>query len=481
MVAVQQAHADTFGHRPDPDENTTTVRLSEVMQGELRFEASAYGIPARNALAALQESDVEQQPLYGEGGLCLDAFNAFRFARIDVDREQGVALLSSSELTALKPRDERFISTKQTPRWQRLLIQPWDVMVSCSGTIGNVGLAGRSYQGKALTQHAIRLSTADAATSGLVAAWLRCRYGRPLIRGQTYGAVVRHIEPKHLVNVPVPVPTTDLIDNVGAPMAEATTLRDDANDLLAQADDLLHERLGLPRLEAPFGARAATSVIKLSSLNDRFEASYHTTLASLAEQNVQGLGVEIATVGDERVTSKTWAVTRFRKRVYVRKGGIPLLNTAQIFLYDHVNINRLAKGAHLKDLPEIQLAPNMILVTCSGTIGRVQIVPDYMASWTTTQDALRVIATDEVHPGYLYAWLASSHGHALITRYSYGAVVLHIDVDMMGRVPVPLPPVGTRKEIGDLVLKANDYRDKAFKLEQEAIKHLEGRIEAIAP
>ena len=40
-----------------------------------------------------------------------------------------------------------------------------------------------------------------------------------------------------------------------------------------------------------------------------------------------------------------------------------------------MTVKALAKGAHTKDLPEIELRAGMVLVTCSGTIGKVQIVP----------------------------------------------------------------------------------------------------------
>ena len=58
---------------------------------------------------------------------------------------------------------------------------------------------------------------------------------------------------------------------------------------------------------------------------------------------------------DRRVTKEIRPITKFRERTYVEKGGIPLLSSKQIFQIDPIDIKRLAKGAHTKDLPEIQL------------------------------------------------------------------------------------------------------------------------------
>lgn len=100
-----------------------------------------------------------------------------------------------------------------------------------------------------------------------------------------------------------------------------------------------------------------------------------------------------------------------------------------------------------------------------------------MEGWTANQHAIRCIAASEMDPGYLYAWLASEYGKKLITRHSYGSVILEIDKDMLASVPVPLADEPTRKEVGDLVLKANQLRNEAWEKERTAITQLEQTVE----
>jgi type I restriction enzyme, S subunit len=115
----------------------------------------------------------------------------------------------------------------------------------------------------------------------------------------------------------------------------------------------------------------------------------------------------------------------------------------------------------------------MLAITRSGTIGRVQIIPLYMQGWAGSEHAIRVFSANGTNPGYLYAWLASDYGYILIKRHSYGSVIQEIDLDMLASVPVPLPEKLIRDEIGDLVLRANSLRNKAWEKEQEAISLLE--------
>ena len=79
---------------------------------------------------------------------------------------------------------------------------------------------------------------------------------------------------------------------------------------------------------------------------------------------------------------------------------------------------------------------------------------------------------------FLYAWLASDYGNLLITRCSYGSVILEVDLGMFSSVSIPLPDKTTINKIGDLVLKANQLRDDAWNKEQSAIKQLENMIKA---
>lgn len=462
----------------ETDKLSTTIKLSEVINAGERLEASAFSIEAHNAVTALENSGLQLIPLYGEEGLCQEAHNAFRFKRIYVDAEYGIPFLSSSEIISLRPETNRYLSHKYTRNLDRLSVQKWDVLISRSGTIGNVALANNAFTGKAVSEDVIRLSANEADTAGLITAFLRSRYGRPQLIQSTYGSVIVHIEPKHLERVLIPDLSPIRRIAIGRLMCKAGELKDEANRLLDEADRLLHERLNLPYLKdiAPSSNESRIAKIKVFQLMGRLEGSFHDPVAIAAEKQLAELSVEVTTVGDSRVTKEIRPITKFRKRTYVEKGGIPLLSSKQIFQIDPVDVKRLAKGAHTKDLPEIQLEENMIAVTRSGTIGRVQIIPKYMAEWTASEHATRFLASEDINAGYLYAWLASDYGYCLITRHSYGSVILEVDREMFASVPIPIPEATIRDEIGNLVLKANQLRDEAWRNEQDAITNLENLI-----
>ena len=59
----------------------------------------------------------------------------------------------------MRPEIDRYLSKNKTKGLDDLLIKKWDVLISCSGTIGNVGLASDTFAGIALSQDAIQLTS----------------------------------------------------------------------------------------------------------------------------------------------------------------------------------------------------------------------------------------------------------------------------------------------------------------------------------
>jgi len=449
-----------------------------MMEEGLRFEAGAYNIEARHAIQQMRAAGLALLPLYGDNGLCHEAHNAFRFVRVWVSKEHGYPFLSSADIISMRPDIEYYLSKKLTPRLDHLIIKKWDVLISCSGTIGNVGLASGSFAGTALSQDAIRLRAADPETAGYVTAFLRCKYGRLQIVQATYGSVIKHIEPLHLRRIHIPE-LKEARPQIGSQIVKAYELRDEANKLLDEADSKLHTLLKLPPLADAFSEKPGPVVVhqRASKLSFRFDSSYHDPVAKTAERILRKSGVEICSLGDPSVTMEIRPITKFRKRVYVPNGGIPLLSSKQLMQIDPVDVKRLAKGAHTKDLPEIALRKDMVTISRSGTIGRVQIIPAYMEGWAGSEHATRIIAAAGMNPGYLYAWLSSDYGQRLVKRNSYGSVILEIDKEMLESVSIPTPSTATCNKIGDLVLHANELRDQAWRIERDAIQELENLIE----
>ena len=75
----------------------------------------------------------------------------------------------------------------------------------------------------------------------------------------------------------------------------------------------------------------------------------------------------------------------------------------------------------------MKIHTNSTLITRSGTIAKVTIVPKHWEGWIPNEHVIRVAPSNDKIAGYLYAWLSSNYAYPLIIRYIYGAVVDEIN------------------------------------------------------
>jgi len=129
--------------------HSTSVSLSEIASGMLRMDAAAYGIQRRRAVQILEVGGAfslldEYSPLR------VDIQPVLRTPRVWVSNlEFGIPFFSSSDIISLKPVPKGLVSRKVTQNLGGLICNKWDVLVSRSGTVGNVLLAGDSFDGAA--------------------------------------------------------------------------------------------------------------------------------------------------------------------------------------------------------------------------------------------------------------------------------------------------------------------------------------------
>lgn len=255
-------------------------------------------------------------------------------------------------------------------------------------------------------------------------------------------------------------------------------LRDESNDLLNKAKELLKETLKLPPLEKfepvyfDRSAGLRNFTVNLSDLAGRLEGSYHVPIVDAILFQLKKKAKEITIIGDSRISKQVILPGRFA-RIYVEEGqGTVFFGGKQLFELDPANKKYLSLAHHGdRNKRELLLKKNMILITRSGTIGKVALVPEHWERWVANEHVIRVEPTPPDIAGYLYVFLNTDYGRELITRFTYGAVVDEIDDHHVSQIPIPLlKDANIQAEINRLALEANAKRTEAYLAEQEAIR-----------
>jgi type I restriction enzyme S subunit len=160
------------------------------------------------------------------------------------------------------------------------------------------------------------------------------------------------------------------------------------------------------------------------------------------------------------------------KRVWVEnpEEGIPFLSSSDILETDLSNFKYVTKNIFKKH-PDVILEPNTILITRTGTIGKIMYVRDGMVGMGCSEHVMRVFADEEkILSGYLYAYLGSKYGVPLVVAGTYGSIIQSIEPHHLEDLPVPRIDAEKEKDIDTLVKQAYSWISKYQEKIEQATK-----------
>lgn len=460
-----------------------SVALSEVLQNGHRLEASVYDAKTRQAKTVIQNSKYGSSHLTKKGWLIKESYHAPRFKRnyVNKNSNNAIGFLGSSEILDIYAKPQKFILSSLADKLD-LYLKPNMILLSCSGTIGNVAYASKNLLPFSISQHVIKLSCYKY--SGYVYTCLKHPLVSTQVKSLVYGSVIQEIEPEHLDKVVIPNAPQEIMQKIHQCIVESYRLRDESNELIDNATQLLVDELHLPDIsefdvnDTKKNAPVETFSVKLSDLNGRADASYHLPIVDAIVNHLRKYAEEVTTVGDERISSDIILPGRF-KRVYVDEGfGRVFIGGKQLWELDPTNKKYLSLTHHGDRISkQLELHENMTLITCSGTIGKVALVGKHWENWTANQHIIRVVPADLNIAGYLNIFLSSDYGNVLIRRFTYGSVVDEIDNNHVSQIAIPLlKNKDVQKQINDFALQANQKRYEAYKLEQQALAVMDNEV-----
>jgi type I restriction enzyme S subunit len=128
-------------------------------------------------------------------------------------------------------------------------------------------------------------------------------------------------------------------------------------------------------------------------------------------------------------------------------------------------------------LKELELKKDWILITRSGTLGKVVYTSEDNENSIGTDDLVRIKPKNkEIKSGYLYAFLTSKFGYGLLTQSGYGGVVKHIEPHHVENILIPVFPESKQQKINDLIINSVKLRTDAISKLNAAIKYFESKI-----
>lgn len=449
-----------------------------------RFDGSYHlsdGVQIRRTISA------SPYPLSKVGSAANRIFIGNRVKRVYVKSDEaGVPFMSSSDILYADVNKVKRVSKKYTDSLEEMKLEAGWILISRSGTIGNCAYTNKQHAQKLASEDVIRISPNDILRKGYLYAYLASRYGHSLLTQGTFGAVIQHIEPEFVANIPIPVMPDDFQALVDHNIQTASNLREEAARLIAVAESELKDAAYLKDLTVEdydyFGPRNDQRQVSTNNVNIKdigtvtFNAFCHSRRINQLRSRIQN-SVQIK---DVLLGGDTFSTGSF-PRVEVKEGnGIMLINQSDIF-------DTIVKGKWISKR-KINLDNNLVsygevLVAGVGTLGenetfcRALFANEDLVGQLISGEFIRMKCNEKMPSGYLYSWLNSDYGFRLIRSTHSGTKLCRPIPSLFLQIPVPVIDSAKMEEIDQMVRLAFTKRHQANNLEKEAIKMVEAEID----
>lgn len=144
---------------------------------------------------------------------------------------------------------------------------------------------------------------------------------------------------------------------------------------------------------------------------------------------------------------------------YFTGTALTQLNSDNLKYLDESKANKQTK----KQLEALVMRKGYILISDSGTLGRVTYALEQHDGHLATNNLIRVVIEDEMLRGYVYQFLKSTIGQHLMLKNAYGTNQEHLEPDVIANIPIPIPRDRKKlEEIGGTVLESIEALEKSI-------------------
>lgn len=409
----------------------------------------------------------------------LAIYHAGREARRWVSNEKyGVPFLSSSDILKADLTNLPLLSKKQVAANPGFLVRKGWTLITRSGTIGRMVFVRPDMDGMACSEHAMRVVPDEGVIRpGYLFAFLRSRYGVPMVIGGTYGSIIQSIEPEHIAQLPVPRFAREIEEEVHALVAQAAADRSKAAEARSAA---IRQARQLAHWSGPSTTMSVGSAVS-SELHRRLDAFHHSDVVTRARRAFQ----------NARSAERLGAVTRSvfepnrgaRRKVDDPAYGVPFLSSSEVFALDPEGDYFISRKA-TPNLDLLLVMREDLLVPRSGQIGgiigRAVLPVPTIYGKAASEHLVRIRCETHEDACYLWAVLASEPGYWALVGTAFGSSIPSLDCELISGLSVPWVTGTDRDQIVEFAQLALRLQDAAIAAERSAIALVVRAIEEAA-
>jgi type I restriction enzyme M protein len=136
-----------------------------------------------------------------------------------------------------------------------------------------------------------------------------------------------------------------------------------------------------------------------------------------------------------------------KKEIFV-KNGYAVYEQSHAIANDFSEFRYFVDEDKFAEMHGFQVRPGELIMSCSGTMGKVAIIPDNAPAGIINQALLKLTPRDCVLGVFLKIWMESTNFQESLADFTYGAAIKNVaSVEILKGLRLPLPPPATQQAI----------------------------------
>lgn len=452
-----------------------SVRLSTVLGGDMRLEASTYLRDGYGFVRLANQCDNHKRL-----GDLADIWQPSRLTGYEMPAGKGLPFLTAGQFFEEFPQVRKWLAKPFVSQVEKRYVDQSMLMLTRSGNIGKVSAVYPHHLGIVITDDLLRIEPKDQVEYGWLYAYMKTDFFKQIARAAQYGHMIKHIEVAHANEFPVIMPDAATRKAIGGNATDAVRLRGEAWKLRDEAFELLEKHLEA-RSDSPVhntGSKRFSEVGLSEVLQNRLRLDADSYAGNIDDIDNLVTSGDWCTLGS--VTTFCSDLGRFA-RIY-GNGGRAYVSASELF---DVNATptKMIYAKLVNNWEKYILHSGTIIMACSGQkygiLGRAIMLTENQEGLFGSHDLMRIrIDETKMRTGYLLTFLNNPLlGRPYVVRNAYGTSIPHLDSADLRSVKVPRLGRDVESAIADLMDKSVSASAKADRLENEATKLAQEQID----
>ena len=450
---------------------------------EKRFDGSYH-----NADVNVYDNVLRKHSSYQLSHYCSEIFTPGRNRRIYTTKAFGYPFLSNSDSSTSNPFLTCKYSSKRFGFDDKSVLSGGMILTGRVGAIGQTSIVPNYWEKYTPmgSDNIIRIVVKPNYNNGFIYAYLASKIGYSSFWKHATGGVQPFITDTMVSTLPIPDLPESFQKEVDDLIQESARLREEAADMLSEAERLLKTSANLRDLTPEdydyFGPRGAGREVSCFVRKRKDITTTTFNAFNLSERIRKTRAAMTCTTRPLRevlLGGDTFSSCSVPSIEVKPEHGIMFINQKDIF--DNIIKGKWVskRNVSLDKLVEY----GEVIVACDGTLGENELFCRALFANEDLQGAListhfiRMKTNNIVSPGYLFTWLNSDYGFRFIRNCQAGTKLCHPIPIMFLDIPVPIISPDIVNEIDQLVKEAHTKRYKANENERKAIRMVEEEIE----